>query len=202
MILNYECDGQISLMDYLEEQEPPKYKRLPVGTLIGRVILGEVERAVIKKVVGNERYFNYWTDGGGYYSASEAETDMGKLQRIAAENREKYKTIEYYPLHERVTVSYPSRWDGGRSTYGQVGIYEDMLFWQDDCTYKFLVPYDSEKKLKKAYKEKLDAITGKDGFNDWKIKELVMMENQLPMTRLYWSHHGFYASAEYVEFNG
>lgn len=202
MIPNYVCDGQINIMDYLRQQEPPKYKRLTVGTLIGRVILGEVEKAVITKVEGNDRLFFYRTDSGSCYDVSEAETDMDKLQRIADENRRGRKVIEYYPLTDRVTVSYSPRWEGGCTTYGQVGIYKNMLYWKDDCSYEFLEPYDNEKKLKKAYKEKLDIITGKDGFNDWKAQDLTMLEHQLPMTRLYWSRSGIYASARYVQTNG
>lgn len=202
MKMNYECDGQMNIMDFILQQECPIYERLPVGTLIGRVVLGEVEKAIITKVEGNERCFFYRTDQGVAFNAQEAETDMEKLQSIADKNRVEHKTIEHYPLYNRVTVSYPPRWEGGHTLYGQVGIFEGMLYWKDDCTYEFLIPYENEKKLQKAYKEKLEQITGKAGFDDRKAKELTMLEYQLPMTRLYWSHQGFYASARYVKTNG
>lgn len=105
MIENYECEGQMNLFDFLRPQEEPANKPLSVGTLIGRVVLGEVEKAVITKVEGNDRHFFYRTDTGGCYNTSEAETDMEKLRRMANENRAGYKTIENYPLSERITVS-------------------------------------------------------------------------------------------------
>lgn len=69
-----------------------------------------------------------------------------------------------------------------------------MLFWKEDITYQFLEPYENTKKLKQAYeKHKYNILQERHG-------RIVQEEKQ--MRRLYWSRHGFYADAEYVETNG
>lgn len=52
---------QLDLFSLLEPEEPPKQscKRLNVGDCVGRVILGEVEKARITEVEGNDKCFFY-----------------------------------------------------------------------------------------------------------------------------------------------
>lgn len=71
-----------------------------------------------------------------------------------------------------------------------------MLFWKEEVTYQFLEPYDSEKKLRRAYEDHKKKILN-DPYNEYKV-----IEKEHEMERLYWSRYGFYVNAEYVKTNG
>lgn len=190
---------QLSLFDAIYSPEPeikrPR-KILSVGDKIGRVVLGECRIATITKVEGLPNYPFYRTDRGVCYSVKEGEKSIDELLSIAEENRKKYKTIIPQNLSERFTVEYEPRECDGVVLWAQIGILDNMLFWKENVTYQFLVPYESEKKLMKAYQEHKKRMI-EDGYGKIKI-----METEHKMRRLYWSNHGFYADAEYVKFNG
>ena len=82
----------------------------------------------------------------------EGMTPVEELIRIAEQERTKYKTIIPKGLSERITVEYKSRHTGA-ILWAQIGILENMLFWKEEVTYQFLEPYDSEKKLRRAYED-------------------------------------------------
>lgn len=125
----------------------------------------------------------------------EGMTPVEELIRIAEQERTKYKTIIPKGLSERITVEYKSRHTGA-ILWAQIGILENMLFWKEEVTYQFLEPYDSEKKLRRAYEDHKKKIIN-DPYNEYKV-----IEKEHEMERLYWSRHGFYADAEYVKTNG
>ncbi len=114
----------------------------------------------------------------------------------AEENRKKYKTIIPKNLSERITVEYEPRDCDGKILWAQIGIIDNMLFWKENVTYQFLEPYENEKKLKKEYEKHRKNIT------EQTCQKYRILEEEKPMRRLYWSKHGFYADAEYVEHNG
>lgn len=190
---------QLSLFDTIYAPEPEikrSEKILSAGDKIGRVVLGECRIAKITKVEGLPNYPFYRTDRGCCYSVKDGEKSIDELLSIAEENRKKYKTIIPQNLSECFTVEYEPRECDGAVLWAQIGILDNMLFWKENVTYQFLVPYESEKKLMKAYQEHKKRMI-EDGYGKIKI-----MENEHKMRRLYWSNHGFYADAEYVRDNG
>ena len=190
---------QLSLFDAICAPEPeikrPR-KILSVGDKIGKVVLGECRIATITKVEGLPNYPFYRTDRGICYSVSDGEKSIDELLSIAEQNRKRYKTIIPHNLSERFTVEYAPRECDGVVLWAQIGILDNMLFWKENVTYQFLVSYESEKKLMKAYQEHKKRMI-EDGRGEIKIVDI-----EHKMRRLYWSSHGFYADAEYVEFNG
>lgn len=183
---------QLSIFDFLKQQKPQKI--LSVGDKIGRVVLGECRIATITKVEGLPDYPFYRTTNG-CYSVKEGMTPVEELIGIAEKERIKYNTIIPKGLSERITVEYKSRHTGA-ILWAQIGILENMLFWKEEVTYQFLEPYDSEKKLRRAYEDHKKKILN-DPYNECKV-----IEKEHEMERLYWSRHGFYADAEYVKTNG
>lgn len=194
-------NGQLSIFDFLKKEDNPKQEKtferiLSVGDEIGRVVLGECRIATITEVEGLPNYPFYRTDSGGCYSVDEGYTDIEILMRKAEQEREKYKTIVPKNLSDRITIEYEPRKCDGVVLWEQIGIFDNMLFWKEDVTYQFLEPYDSEKKLRKAYEEHKNKILH-DSYSKFK-----MIEKEHEMRRLYWSNHGFYADTEYVKVNG
>ena len=190
---------QLSIFDYIQSIQPkePKSHILSAGDKIGRVVLVECIIATVEKVEGLPNYPFYRTDKC-CYTYEEGLQDIQELCRIAGENRKNYKTIIPQNLSERLTVEYAPRECDGHVLWAQIGILDNMLFWKEDVTYQFLEPYDSEKKLMKEYKKHkkniLENFGGKKNYH--------IVEHEHPMRRLYWSEHGFYADAEYVQHNG
>ena len=78
---------------------------------------------------------------------------------------------------------------------GEYAFLERCFFWKDAITYQFLEPYDNPKKLEAAYQKHRKELLEDSGIITTEAPEH-------PMSRLYWSRHGFYASARYVQFNG
>lgn len=190
---------QLSIFDYMQSIQPkgPKNHILSVGDKIGRVVLGECVVATIERVEGLPNYPFYRTDKC-CYTYEEGLQDIQELCRIAEENRKNYKTIVPLDLSERLTVEYVPREFDGVVLWAQIGIIDNMLFWKEDMTYQFLIPYENKKKLMKEYekhkKNMLESFSGKNNYH--------IVEQERPMHRLYWSEHGFYADAEYVKHNG
>lgn len=188
---------QLDIFSYLQPEKEIKIKQtLSVGDKIGRIVLGEARIATITKVEGLPYYPFYRTDSGGCYSYDEGLQDINELIRIADEERKKYKTIVPFNLSERITVEYDPRECDGVVLWAQIGIFENMLFWKEDMTYQFCVPFDSEKKLMKEYEKHKKEIL------DDTYCAVNILNEEKPMRRLYWSNHGLYADAEYVSTNG
>lgn len=188
---------QLDIFSFLQPKEEIQIKQtLSVGDKIGRIVLGEVRIATITEVDGLPYYPFYRTDSGGCYSYEEGLQNIDELIQIADEERKKYKTIVPWNLSERITVEYEPRKCDGKVLWAQIGIFENMLFWEEDMTYQFCVPFDDEKKLRKEYEKHKKKIL------DDTYKAVRILEDEKPMRRLYWSKHGYYADAEYVSTNG
>lgn len=191
--------GQIDMFEYLHDVQPKEKKncvRSP-GDKIGRVILGECKIGIIKKVDGSPDHPFYRTDIG-CFSYEEGLMDIEGLEEIAERNRKEYKTIIPKDLEERITVEYAPRECDGVVLWAQIGIFENMLFWKEDVTYQFCVPFDSEKKLRKEYEKKKKEILDDKYIN----RAYRFLEKEHEMHRLYWSNVGkCYADAEYVQNN-
>lgn len=190
--------GQLTIGDYLKSLEPqpkdsPKFK---AGDVVGVRTLGDVDLYTIRAVEGSPGYWLYRTDFH-YIDSAKASFDIDRLRREAAEVRKEYETIEIspYDLTERVTIAYAPRVYDGCIMHAQIGIYGNMLFWKEDCTYQFLEPHKTKQSLKNAYKRHYKKMT-----EDW--QEFNMVDEPIPIKRLYWSRKGFYTDARYVEFNG
>lgn len=186
---------QLDIFSYLQSEKEIK-QTLSVGDKIGRIVLGEARIATITKVEGLPYYPFYRTDSGGCYSYDEGLQDINELIRIADEERKKYKTIVPFNLSERITVEYDPRECDGVVLWAQIGIFENMLFWKEDMTYQFCIPFDGEKKLMKEYEKHKKEIL------DDAYCTVNILNEEKPMRRLYWSNHGLYADAEYVSTNG
>lgn len=191
---------QLDIFSFLQEQDKiskqADQQRLNIGDYIGRLVLGEVEKGRIEKVEGNDKYFFYRTDRG-CFNASDR-TDFDQMEREAEEIRKQYRTIEIDRFERFFAVKYPPRECDGAVLYAMAGIFNGMLFWQEELTYQFLKP---EKDLEKAYKNKIHEITH-ECWGDQKEKEYMILSEPIRTNRLYWSRHGFYADARYVEMNG
>lgn len=186
---------QLDIFSLMEQEEPTR-QRLSVGDYIGKLILGEVIKGKIYKVEGNETHFFYRTDKGCFNA--DDRTDFEQMELEAEEIRKQYKTIEIDHFDKFFAVKYPPRDVDGKETYAMVGIYNDMLFWKEDVTYQFL---EKPKNLEKAYKEKVHRITRRNPYDKEECEYEVLSES-IPTNRLYWSRHGFYSDARYVEVNG
>lgn len=187
---------QLDIFSYLQSEKEIK-QTLSAGDKIGRIVLGEARIATITKVEGLPYYPFYRTDSGWCYSYDEGLQDINELIRIADEERKKYKTIVPFNLSERITVEYEPRECDDVVLWAQIGIFENMLFWKEDVTYQFCVPFDSEKKLKKEYEKHKKKIL------DDTYCAIRVLNEEKPMRRLYWSNYGlYYADAEYVRTNG
>lgn len=196
-VFNYICEGQMSIFDFMQDSKQiksDKPEKLSVGDLVGRVVLGEVIKARITEVEGNDEYWFYRTDTGGCFKAG-CRTDIEQMEVEAEQERRKYKTIEIDSFDKFFAVQYPPRDCDGHIMYGMVGITQGMLFYKEDCTYQFLKPC---KNLEKEYKDMVFKLTHRFG-DEIEYKEL---SEPIPTKRLYWSENGFYTDAEYVKWNG
>lgn len=189
---------QLDIFSFLQsdEAELPSRRRLNVGDYVGRLVLGEVERAKIIRVEGNEKYFFYRTDMNVCFGA-DSRTDFEKMEKEAKEIRKNYKTLEVDKFEKFFAVMYPPRKCDGRIMYAMVGVYNGMLFWKKECTYQFLEPV---KNIEKEYEKMVFEITHEE-FGDKKELEYIRLHDPIPTKRLYWSKHGFYAEARYVKHN-
>ena len=190
---------QLDIFSYLEPQqqsEEPKYNRLNVGDKIGNLVLGEVIIGTIYKVEGNEKHFFYRTDKGCFNPNDR--TDFEQMEKEAEEIRKQYKTIEIDKFDKFFAIEYPPRECDGHILNAMVGIYKGMLFWKEDYTYQFLEPV---KNLEKAYNDKFLRITH-DTFGEKKERNYKVLDNPLPVKRLYYSNSSkLYSEAQYVLFN-
>lgn len=193
-----QIEGQMSLFDLIKMQEQKEMNKhiLSVGDKVGRVVLGECRIATVTKVEGLPNYPFYRTDSGGCYSVEEGLKSIEELAAVAEAERMKYKTIIPENLQERITVEYEPRQCDGVVLWGQIGILDNMLFWKEECTYQFCVPFQDKKKLMKEYEKHRKEIL------DDTYCAVHILNEEKPMRRLYWSRHGYYADAEYVAFNG
>lgn len=196
----YTCYGQIGMFEYMEslqvhdEITVPRHK---IGDIIGRLVLGEVEKGQIYEIEGNEKHFFYRTKVG-CFNKEEGSLDIEALEREAEKLRKDYNTIFPFPLEKKVSIIYSPRKCDGYVLKAQLGIYQGMLYWKEAYTYEFLEPYNSEKELMNAYKKRLDNMTKKN-INEDKWEEV---EEYIPIGRLYWSKKGFYVNPRYVVNNG
>ena len=190
---------QLDIFSYLEPQEQseePKYNRLNVGDKIGNIVLGDVIIGTIYKVEGNEKHFFYRTDKGCFNPNDR--TDFEQMEKEAEEIRKQYKTIEIDKFDKFFSIEYPPRECDGHILNAMVGIYKGMLFWKEDYTYQFLEPV---KNLEKAYNDKILRITH-DTFGEKKERNYKVLDNPLPVKRLYYSNSSkLYSEAQYVLFN-
>lgn len=188
---------QLDMFSYLQTKDKTSKKQiLSIGDKIARNILGETRIATITKVEGLPDYPFYRTDRGVCYTYEDGLKDINELLQMAEEERKKHKTIIPCNLSERITVEYePGRCDIS-VPWAQIGIFENMLFWKERVTYQFCVPFDNQKRLMKEYEKHKKEILG-DSYRAWHI-----LKEEKPMRRLYWSKHGYYADAEYVQANG
>ena len=190
--------GQLDIFSYLSQQEEipePINSRLHIGDYIGRLVLGEIEKDRITKIEGNDTHYFYRTDRGCFNS--DDRTDFEQMEIEAQEIRKRYKTIEIDEFDRFCAVQYQPRKCDGHILYAMVGIYNGMLYWKEDYTYQFLEPV---KNLEKAYKEKVFSITHNSV--DKEERPYTLLTDPIQTERLYWSAHGYYASARYVETNG
>lgn len=188
---------QLDIFSYMQaEEKKPKQRILSTGDKIGRNVLGETRVATITKVEGSPDYTFYRTDRGVCYTYKEGLQDIEELLQTAQEERKKYQTIIPRNLTERITVEYEPRKYDGAPLWAQIGIFENMLFWKEDITYQFCVPFRSQKQLMKEYEKHKKEILG----DTYRVGHI--LEEEKPMRRLYWSERGYYADAEYVQFNG
>ena len=187
-------DGQISMFDTV--RSAPR-RLLSVGDLIGRRVLGEVQIARITKIEGLPDHPFYRTNSGCCYTVDDGHNTIAELEQQADAAREKYETITPKNLFERITWE---RAEGGKTFWAQIGIMGNMLYWKDFMTYQFLEPCAGAKELRKAYIDRKKEIERYMEINNYENLKIVQSEHL--MSRLYKSNRGFYASAEYVNFNG
>ena len=187
---------QLSLFEPAQEQ-PMKFPDLRVvGDIVGRLVLAECEEAMVTKVEGLPNCPFYRTSSGSCYSYEEGAASVDELRRRAAELLPQYQTVIPSGLERRLTVLYRPHNETEPPMWGQIGIYQgNMLFWKDAITYQFLEPYDNPKKLEAAYQKHWKELLENSGIITTEAPEH-------SMSRLYWSRHGFYASARYVQSNG
>lgn len=189
---------QLDIFSFLNSKEEKHIKPniLSVGDRIARNVLGETRIATITEVEGLPYYPFYRTDSGCCYTYEDGLQNIDELLQIAEEERKKYKTIVPWNLSERITVEYEQRKCDGTALWAQIGIFENMLFWKEDITYQFCIPFKNENELRKEYEKHRKNIM------DDTYKAVRILKDEKQMRRLYWSRKGYYADAEYVNTNG
>lgn len=190
---------QLDIFSYLQPKTEKTTKQhiLSVGDKIARNVLGETRIATVTEVEGLPDHPFYRTDSRCCYSYDEGLKNINELLKTAEEERKKYKTIIPSGLSERITVEYEPRKCDGVVLWAQIGIFENMLFWKENTTYQFCVPFYSQKELMKEYENHKKKIL------DNTYCAAHVLEKEKPMRRLYWSNRrGMYADAEYVKTNG
>lgn len=158
---------------------------LRVGDRIGRLVLGEVETGRITEVVQNGRDFFY-------------RTDFTQMEREAEEIRKRHKTIKIDGFDRFLAVEYRPEGQVRKPTNAMAGICQGMLFWKEECSFQFLEPV---RDIEKAYRKKIYGMTHWCWGNKGE-REYTVLAEPIKTNRLYWSRHGFYAGARYVEVNG
>ena len=167
------------------------FDSLKAGDQIATVCLGEYYIATIN------------TPENGYYRMGQTRycwypKDIMTVKdaiRKAEEEREKYYTIVPENLTELYHMEYVREIDGYHM-WGQIGYYEDMLFWKHECTYQFLEKRGklTDRNWKKLYAGHMDDLAGRAGFSHGK-----QVYEEHPMDRLYLCADGTtYASADYA----
>jgi hypothetical protein len=192
-------EGQMDIFSYMQQLEDakkkpkPKYEKLSVGDVVGKIILGDVYTGIIQKVEGNDRYFFYRTENGCFDWGSR--TDIEQMEKEAEQERKKYKTIEIDKLEKFFAVEYPPRECDGHILNAMVGIFDGMLFYKGDVTYQFL---EKVANLEKEYSKKVYEMTHYfDELRDYKE-----LEEPIKTRRLYWSNtKKLYSDARYVLYN-
>ncbi len=169
---------------------------LRVGDRIGRLVLGEVETGRITEVVQNGRDFFYRTDRGCFTDSDR--TDFAQMEREAEEIRKRHRTIEIDGFDRFLAVEYLPEGQVRKPTHAMAGIFRGMLFWKEECTFQFLKPV---RDIEKAYQKKVHDIIHRN-WGSRGEREYTVLTEPIKTNRLYWSRHGFYADARYVEVNG
>lgn len=189
---------QLDIFSYFQsrEEKAPKHNILHIGDKVARNVLGETRIATVTKIEGLPDFPFYRTDKRGCYSYEEGLQSIEELIRMGDEERKKYNTIVPCNLTKRITVEYEPRKCDGVVLWGQIGIFDNMLFWKKDMTYQFCVPFSSEKMLIKEYEKHRKEIL------DDRYGAVHILDKEKQMRRLYWSKHGYFSDAEYVSMNG
>lgn len=206
-----QVDGQMTFWDFLGEPNKPEkaagkpetptaphFLRKPAvdyeklwetrrkpGDLIARTILGDCYVAKITAVEGDSSRFWYRTDIGVCFDAEDGTVPVNELLRQArAWNG---KRIKPRNLQFRQTWQW-TRESDGHECWAQVGVYDGMVYWKDECTYEFL---ESCSNIRKKLEEVLNNI-------EFNLPEGVKPSmGEHPMKWLY-PCKGGYASAEYA----
>ena len=177
-----------------QKKEIEANKVLREGDLVARVVLGECRVSRVTQVEGLPNYPFYRTDSGTCYSYEEGLTSPIEAQRIAMQKRKGYETVIPANLEDRFTVEYEPRECDGRVLWAQIGIFNGMLYWKENCTYQFLEAFATTRELKKAYEIHKKNIMSFSGYKE--------VNEEHEMRRLYKSTtFSGYADAEYVQTN-
>lgn len=194
---------QMNIFDFLQPQEQPKWiPQFNVGDKVHYLVVGEICTATVTGFGSTERYNYYQTNRGSFF-AEELEKTFEQFQRESEAIKAKYKIIKPHDLEKRVTVEYTSMTTGNK-LWGQIGIYDGMLYCKGHCCLEILKPYPTEKALMKAYDEALYQLKMLDQTEQVRSRcPYRYVEEEHEMANLYWSDWGkCYAEAKYIKQNG
>lgn len=179
-MFNYECDGQIDMMDYLRILNPisnPESKpNLKTGDIIYQVTFCEIDKYIVERSfdVGTmTRYIGKQDSfGGGYNSFGELDlneyifTDLEEAKRKADKNKldhdilfvpdmiiEKQQTFVYYWLNWFL--------DGKHNLFGETIaiVNKTMVYIKKGMCYAFMYKFDNDNQAQRFYDEKLSEIS-------------------------------------------
>ena len=200
---DYECEGNMTIFDYLDELNRPVVPELSKGTRIYKIILDVVETGIIEFV---------WEFNGGYgYSAKK---DSGTYiifwspdinETVFADGDEAYSRAEklkntYEVIRSKDMIIVKEKnfvnLEEKKRTETVKLLEGNMVYFDKWPCYPFLEKFDTEKQAEKRFKKCIDEIV-----NNINNMEKVQTDESLPMQDMYLARTGKWSRYDYVDFN-
>jgi hypothetical protein len=181
---------QQSLFDYIENLAPAPVPLLKLNQAIYLVIAGEIEKHKVTGMFPLKKECGYHLDGGTIWDRSinhDAFTDLKDAEKLAAENKLKYKHILASDMDVTDIKSYASKDSKLISTVAIVN--KTMVYVKDMYRYDFMYLHETKQEANAFFKTTIEKWESKNMF------ETVVNPN---LKNLYWckdryAHHNYFA---------
>ena len=203
MFEDYECEGNMTIFDYLDELNRPVEPELSKGTAVYKLILDVVENGVIdhtwelrdkygyaaKKPIGT--FITFWSPDIGDTVFTDKEAAYTKAESL----RNTYKVIRGKDMEVIKEINF-ARSDFKNDIESVKLLKGNMVYFKKWPCYPFLEKFETEKQAEKRYKKCIDEIV-----NDINNIKKVQTDESLPMQDMYLARTGKWSRYDYVDFN-